>query len=774
LNRITLTLCLGLLISSASSAQTQFITATFFPADIAVGQSSDLAISYSATDSALLPGIGLRVHFNSNELRLGEPSQVLSAGMQAHQLKDDLADYDNDLATDKYFLIAWADLSTDGWPLDVVFPAPLAQLPFTALNDFDGASINFSASALAYGYSLDAQIVSLAKSPPVGLIVDTDSDGLPDDYEADNGLDPTNPSDADGDLDGDGVSNLDEFLAGTDPARDELPPQLFIPDDIKVAATGLLTAVDFGPAQAIDDKDGALQPEVSSEGLLESGWHEILWTATDAAGNSAHKTQVVQVLPMASLAPSARVAEGSGHDVVVMLSGVVPKYPVIVPLMIDGTVTSEDFSLSSNQVVIEQGTVGAVALSIALDNEIEPDESLVIKLDQPENAVIGMVDQRTVTIVEDNIAPELELVVTQDGRQGRLVTADGGLITVNARFTDLNPDDSHTVDWAADTLDLVGVTADGPELTIDPSALTLDLIPLAATVSDDGAPILSSSADTLLRRLLSEPDLDSAADTDGDGESDANEGFGDADGDGIPDYLDNIDETYLVPAGPAQGQIMQAAMGNIIRLGDCAFALGAEGVWIDQSQLGEAPCEPDPNNVYPSGLFDFQVSGDQQGEAYNLVLPLSSVIPENASVRTYLGDSIGWQDFTLNAFNAVSSTLAVDGACPAPGSDLYSDSLAVGANCLQLSIEDGGPNDIDAAVDGTVTHFSGIAIENIEDSVAPEPVPIPTQVQSSSGGGCTVAASGAPADGSLLLLLLLGLLRMVRGKIKLGELKAVA
>ena len=104
----------------------------------------------------------------------------------------------------------------------------------------------------------------------------------------------------------------------------------------------------------------------------------------------------------------------------------------------------------------------------------------------------------------------------------------------------------------------------------------------------------------------------------------------------------------------------------------------------------------------------------------------------------------------------------------------YSDGLTVGANCLQLSIEDGGPNDIDAAVDGTVTHFSGIAIENIEDSVAPEPVPIPTQVQSSSGGGCTVAASGAPADGSLLLLLLLGLLGMVREKIKLGELKAVA
>ena len=47
--------------------------------------------------------------------------------------------------------------------------------------------------------------------------VDTDSDGMPDEWEKRFGLDPNNPADAAQDADGDGYTNLEEYLNGTDP-----------------------------------------------------------------------------------------------------------------------------------------------------------------------------------------------------------------------------------------------------------------------------------------------------------------------------------------------------------------------------------------------------------------------------------------------------------------------------------------------------------------------------------------------------------------------------
>ena len=54
------------------------------------------------------------------------------------------------------------------------------------------------------------------RATPAALL-DTDGDGMPDGWESANNFNPNDPTDASQDADGDGFTNLGEYLAGTDP-----------------------------------------------------------------------------------------------------------------------------------------------------------------------------------------------------------------------------------------------------------------------------------------------------------------------------------------------------------------------------------------------------------------------------------------------------------------------------------------------------------------------------------------------------------------------------
>jgi hypothetical protein len=576
------------------------------------------------------------------------------------------------------------------------------------------------------------------------IVLDTDNDGLPDFYEEQNGLDPNDASDAEGDLDGDGISNLDEYLDGTDPTKDELPPVLTIPADIRMTATGRMTDVILGEATATDQKDGALTPTASQTGPFESGSYPITWTVSDAAGNVSTAVQLVEIIPLANLTPSSVTVEGASVEVSVQLSGSAAAYPVTVPLTISGSATAEDFSIAES-IVISEGTTGMVTMTVAADSEAETTEDVVITLGDITNAVAGSASERTVTITEDNVAPELTLTVTQGNNTGRIVAADGGTVTVTATYSDLNSADTHTLAWAAVVSDLPSVVIDGAVATFDPSTLGDTLISADATVTDSGADALATDASAIIKVLATAPVLGDA-DSDGDGISDADEGYGDSDNDGIPDYQDNITEPYLAPIGDS-GQVVETSYGTTIVLGDAALSAGDNEIGVDEEDVGTA----DADYSYLGGLADFEVSGGQAGASYNVVLPLSVAVPANASVRKFIDANVGWQDFVLDANNAVSSATSASGSCPQPGNADYADGLTVGANCLQLLIEDGGANDADGLADGTVTDPSGIATLYFGPPSTDSTISIDvTELKAGGSETAQITVTAVDSDGRLL------------------------
>lgn len=123
------------------------------------------------------------------------------------------------------------------WNLGTLGPGASANVGFTDLissSIVDGTLIPFEIELLEGGLPARTRSHTLLAHPSTDHDMDgeadvfdpdDDNDGMPDWWESFYGLDPLDPSDAGEDPDGDGQTNLEEFLAGTNPT---VPDVIFI------------------------------------------------------------------------------------------------------------------------------------------------------------------------------------------------------------------------------------------------------------------------------------------------------------------------------------------------------------------------------------------------------------------------------------------------------------------------------------------------------------------------------------------------------------------
>lgn len=108
------------------------------------------------------------------------------------------------------------------------------------------------------------------------VLTDTDGDRIPDEYETANGMNPNDSADANGDLDGDGSKNRDEYVAGTDP-RD--PTSYLRVDHIETIGSAVVSFTAVSNRSYTVQFTDALSP-LDWQRLADFGSRPTNWSAT--------------------------------------------------------------------------------------------------------------------------------------------------------------------------------------------------------------------------------------------------------------------------------------------------------------------------------------------------------------------------------------------------------------------------------------------------------------------------------------------------------------
>ena len=211
------------------------------------------------------------------------------------------------------------------------------------------------------------------------------------------------------------------------------------------AITGYVLLEENDPALDADD----VRVPLDEFGGFRPGQSEIKWIVSNAgSSNLGSSVQKLNVRPLVNLSADQFVDESGAVTVTVSLNGSAATYPVTVNYDVGycdcrygsrccqwfGQVTSPDLSAD-------------IVFNVVDDGVNDPDETVIFTLGSLSNAnpVVG---HGAVTIIEDNQAPQVELMLMQAGQQRAGVYANDGAVAITAVVTDANSNQTHSFDWS--------------------------------------------------------------------------------------------------------------------------------------------------------------------------------------------------------------------------------------------------------------------------------------------------------------------------------------
>ncbi|WP_197061131.1 immunoglobulin-like domain-containing protein [Colwellia psychrerythraea] len=497
---------------------------------------------------------------------------------------------------------------------------------------------------------------------------------------------------------------------------DSTAPVFTTVEAITVNAEGRLTDVYYlVNAIAVDIVDGDVLVTTFENTMLPSGFHELQIVATDMAGNESIATVPVTIYPEASIRNTLLVESGGVYNIDVNLSGDAPNYPVSISYQL--SLNGEQ--LETDSLIIDEGTTGK--LSLLIPTALQTADNLVLHLAEVDNVFVGDTSQSQLILVEGNIAPLLSFTMSQNDQLVSVIDPDKGEVTFALQISDVNFNDEHDITWT----DASGTFANAVDVLtyhLEPSTLEQGTYNFEVSVVENNTQESLSVTKTVRFVVEQLAELVSSSDSDHDGINDSDEGYSDSDGDGIADYLDNDSNTTRLPSSE-NTEPMQTTAGLIMSLGSL---VSSQGVTSNEASLsvddlaqlvGDNAAETHDEGVLAvTPLYNFTIDGlTEQGSSVAVVIPMAvdTFLPAGAIYRKY-NERDGWFTFVEDENNNISSAHTdINGNCPAANDESYVLGLNQGDNCFQLIIEDGGPNDVDLIINGSVEDPGAIVIDAV-------------------------------------------------------------